>query len=89
MHNRFLNPPRQAKSGTARSNGLTIMGFMLFLTGVILFTIGLIDILIRIDSLRTAMYLLLGLGCYKVGHMMMRHCATLRVRPERRRHVVP
>ncbi|MDO6474281.1 hypothetical protein Q4520_02565 [Alteromonas sp. 1_MG-2023] len=70
------------------SNGITIAGFLLFLTGVILFSIGMIDILVHINSVKTAALLVGGIAAYKVGHMMIRHCATLRKRPERRRHLL-
>ncbi|RDV24856.1 hypothetical protein DXV75_12335 [Alteromonas aestuariivivens] len=60
---------------------------MLFLTGIMLVVVGLLDVLIRIDSLRTACYLVGGLILYKVGHVILRQCATLRTRPARRKQL--
>ncbi|MEG3765520.1 hypothetical protein [Alteromonas sp. 14N.309.X.WAT.G.H12] len=82
----FNKSKRHGVSATA--NGITIAGFLLFLTGGILFAIGMIDILVRINSLKTALMLVGGLVSYKVGLVMIRHCATLRTRTERRRHLL-
>jgi len=73
---------------TLTANGITIVGFMLFLSGVVLFAIGMIDILVHINSVKTAALLVGGIAAYKVGHTMIKHCATLRKRPERRRHLL-
>lgn len=82
----FNNSKRHGVSATA--NGITIAGFLLFLTGFILFAVGMIDILVHINSLKTAFMLVGGLVSYKVGLVMLRHCATLRTRTERRRHLL-
>ena len=73
---------------TLTANGITIVGFMLFLSGVVLFAIGMIDILVHINSVKTAALLVGGIAAYKGGHTMIKHCATLRKRPERRRHLL-
>ncbi|MBU3020327.1 hypothetical protein KO518_00745 [Aestuariibacter sp. A3R04] len=81
---------KQKKEGVSATasgvtNSITIVGFLLFLSGVTLFAIGIIDVLVQIDSVKTAALIVGGLLSYKVGHIMIRHCATLKVRPERRR----
>ena len=86
MHEEQMNS--KPKRHPAFANSITIVGFLMFLTGVILFSVGIIDVLVHIDSLKTALMLVGGIACYKVGHMMIRHCATLRARPERRRHLL-
>lgn len=70
-----------------RKNGLTIMGFLLFLTGAVLFAVGLADLLSHIDNLLTVMLLLGGLMLYKAGRKILQHCATLKVKRERRGHI--
>ncbi|MBU2978346.1 hypothetical protein [Alteromonas sp. C1M14] len=82
----FNNSKRHGVSATA--NGITIAGFLLFLTGVILFSVGMIEILVHINSLKTALLLVGGILSYKLGFIMIRHCATLRTRTERRRHLL-
>ena len=63
----------------------TIAGFLLYLTGAVLVLLGLLDIVIRIDSLKTAVYLVAGLIMYKVGHALLNYYAAFKVHPERRR----
>ncbi|WP_414829041.1 hypothetical protein [Alteromonas sp. H39] len=73
------------KKTNATATSATIVGFLLFLTGVLLVIVGMIDVLVRIDSLRTGLMLLVGMLMYKVGHIILHHYATLRTRKERRR----
>ncbi len=75
----------QRRQPTARATSATIVGFLLFLTGVLLVVVGMIDVLVRIDSLRTALMLLVGMVLYKIGQVILRHYATLKGRKERRR----
>ncbi len=72
------------KSRPDQKSGLTVMGFVLFLTGAVFFVAGVVDILSRIDSLNTVALVLGGLVLYKLGHRILHHCATLRARRERR-----
>ncbi|GEA09763.1 hypothetical protein [Alteromonas sp. KUL49] len=65
--------------------GGTIIGFLLFISGAILVLYGLLDIVVRIDSLITAGYLVVGVTCYKIGHALLNHFAVFKVHPERRR----
>lgn len=77
----------ERKAPSAVSNSATVVGFLLFFTGVLMVLAALIDIVVRIDSLRTALYLIIGLVMYKVGRTIMHHFATLKTqRKERRRH---
>ncbi len=73
------------KKTNATATSATIAGFLLFLTGVLLVIIGMIDVLVRIDSLRTGLMLLAGMLMYKLGRIILHHYATLRTRKERRR----
>lgn len=82
-HQQHFQQKKNTASATA--NGITIVGFLLFLSGVTLFAVGIIDVLVQIDSIKTAALIVGGLLSYKVGHIMIRHCATLKARPERRR----
>ncbi len=63
----------------------TIIGFMLFLSGGLLLLYALLDIVVRLNSLRTVLYLILGCAMYKVGQSLLNHFATFKVHTERRR----
>jgi len=65
--------------------GGTIAGFLLFLSGALLMFYGLLDIVVRIDSIKTACYLVVGLAMYKVGQALLKHFAAFKVKSERRR----
>lgn len=75
---------RPTKVGT---NGATIAGFILFITGGMLMVMALIDIFVQLKDVRTAMALVGGLFLYKAGQVILHHYATLRKRPERRRQL--
>ena len=63
----------------------TILGFMLFLSGALLLIYGFLDIVVRIESLKTAGYLLIGYVMFKLGQAIMKHFAVFKVDHERRR----
>lgn len=75
----------QSKLGACTTSA-TLIGFVLFLTGVMFVVLGMLDLLVRVDSLRTALYLVVGYVMYKLGHAILRHFATLRSQHERRRN---
>ena len=63
----------------------TIIGFMLFLSGALFLLYALLDIVIRLKSIETVLYLIAGCTMYKIGHSLLNHFATLKVHTERRR----
>ncbi|NKX04466.1 hypothetical protein HGD86_00260 [Alteromonadaceae bacterium A_SAG5] len=63
----------------------TIIGFMLFLSGGLLLLYALLDIVVRLKSMQTVVYLILGCAMYKVGQSLLNHFATFKVHTERRR----
>ncbi|NOH58624.1 hypothetical protein F0261_11345 [Alteromonas sp. 07-89-2] len=63
----------------------TIIGFMLFLSGGLLLLYALLDIVVRLKSMQTVIYLILGCAMYKVGQSLLNHFATFKVHTERRR----
>ncbi|AFT97323.1 hypothetical protein ALTBGP9_03866 [Alteromonas macleodii] len=63
----------------------TIIGFMLFLSGALLLLYALLDIVVRLKSMQTVIYLILGCAMYKVGQSLLNHFATFKVHTERRR----
>ena len=63
----------------------TIIGFMLFLSGALLLLYALLDIVVRLNSTITVVYLILGSAIYKVGQTLLNHFATFKVHTERRR----
>ncbi|WP_394222239.1 hypothetical protein [Alteromonas gracilis] len=85
MRNRIpvLNRRRSANDPLQTSG--TIIGFMLFLSGGMLLLYAFLDIVVRLNSLQTVVYLILSCAMYKVGHSLLNHFATLKVHTERRR----
>ncbi|GGW90902.1 hypothetical protein [Alteromonas halophila] len=75
----------QNKPGACTTSA-TLIGFVLFLTGVMFVVLGMLDLLVRIESLRTALYFVVGYAMYKLGHAILRHFATFRSQRERRRN---
>lgn len=75
------------KSSIPSKFGLTIMGLLLFMTGAMLLAVGVIEVFKVIEHLSTALYLIGGLFLYKAGGIVLRHCATNRVKHERRNHL--
>ncbi len=63
----------------------TIIGFMLFLSGALLLLYALLDIVVRLNSMQTVIYLIFGCAMYKVGQSLLNHFATFKVHTERRR----
>ncbi|MEW9797757.1 hypothetical protein [Alteromonas sp. CYL-A6] len=85
MHDELTKNGVSRNRTGAYATSATLFGFLLFLTGAILVLVGMLDILVRIDSLRTALYLVIGLAMYKLGHSILNHFATLRTERERRK----
>ncbi|BCO21005.1 hypothetical protein LHL20_00195 [Alteromonas sp. McT4-15] len=63
----------------------TIIGFMLFLSGALFLLYALLDIVVRLKSIETVLYLIAGCTMYKIGHSLLNYFATLKVPTERRR----
>ncbi|MDO6566855.1 hypothetical protein Q4561_07275 [Alteromonas sp. 1_MG-2023] len=78
-------PEDRRRAETNSSMGGTIAGFMLFLTGALMVLYGLLDIVVRMNSLLTAGYLVVGLLMYKFGQYLLNHFAVFKVQRERRR----
>ncbi len=70
----------------ACTTSVTLIGFVLFVTGVMFVVLGMLDLLVRVDSLRTAMYFVVGYLMYKLGRIILQHFATLHSQRERRRN---
>ena len=75
---------RRSGSDPFQTSG-TIIGFMLFLSGALLLLYALLDIVVRLNSMQTVIYLILGCAMNKVGQSLLNHFATFKVHTERRR----
>ena len=75
---------RRSGNDSFQTSG-TIIGFMLFLSGALLLLYALLDIVVRLKSMQTVIYLILGCAMYKVGQSLLNHFATFKVHTERRR----
>ena len=53
--------------------------------GALLLLYALLDIVVRLNSMQTVIYLILGCAMYKVGQSLLNHFATFKVHTERRR----
>ena len=80
----FVSQSESVKRRPCATSG-TIASFLIYVTGAILILFGLLDIVIRINSLKTAGYLVIGLVMYKVGHGLLNYYAAFKIHPERRR----
>lgn len=76
---------QNSEAENVKSASGTILGFMLFISGALLVLYGLIDIVVQLDSLKTAGYLVVGVSMYKIGHALLNHYAAFKAQPERRR----
>lgn len=85
MKDSFESSKKATNSSKGIETGGTIVGFMLFLSGAMLMIFGLLDVIVRIESLETAIYLMAGFMMYKVGKMLLKHFAVFKLQPERRR----
>ncbi|MBT3135317.1 hypothetical protein KL866_09410 [Alteromonas sp. ALT199] len=85
MHNRIPVLNRRRSGNEPLQISGTIIGFMLFLSGALLLLYALLDIVVRLNSVRTVLYLILGCTMYKVGQTLLNHFATFKVHTERRR----
>ncbi|WP_018982283.1 hypothetical protein [Salinimonas chungwhensis] len=75
------------KPSVPKKFGLTIVGFLLFMTGAVLLAVGAIEVFKLIEDFATGFFLIGGLFLYKAGRIVLRHCATVRVKRERRNHL--
>ena len=57
----------------------TIIGFMLFLSGALLLLYALLDIVVRLNSMQTLIYLILGCDIYKVCQSLLNHFSNFKV----------
>lgn len=66
-------------------NSATLAGFLIFLSGCVLVLVAMLDIVVRMDSLKTGAYLIIGVVMFKLGHGILRHFAAFKTQRERRR----
>ena len=85
MRNRIPVLNRRRSGNDPFQTSGTIIGFMLFLSGALLLLYALLDIVVRLNSMQTVIYLILGCAMYKVGQSLLNHFATFKVHTERRR----
>lgn len=76
------------KPASAIQASVTLFGFLLFLTGLLMFVIGTIEMFTPNDSLQTACYLFLGIVMYKIGRFILKQSATLPLKENRRKQVL-
>jgi len=85
MRNRIPVLSRRRSGSDPLQTSGTIIGFMLFLSGGLLLLYAFLDIVVRLKSLQTVIYLILSFAMYKVGQTLLNHFATFKVHVERRR----
>lgn len=62
-----------------------LFGFVLLLTGIIMFVMSAIDVLANLATMQPAVYLLASIIMYKVGWFILQQCATLKKKGNRRK----
>ena len=79
------SPLRNAPAGVL---GLALMGFVLLITGVLMFVITTIEALTQHEDTRTIISVLVGLGMYRAGKMVLQKVGKFKLPPDRRRSVL-
>lgn len=62
-----------------------LFGFVMLLTGIVMFFMSAIDVLANLETMQPAVYLLASVVMYKVGWFILQQCATLKRKHSRRK----
>ena len=63
----------------------TILGFMVLLTGGLLLFYAFLDVVVRLQSIQTVLFIFAGITMYKIGQSLLKHFASFKLHTERRR----
>ena len=76
------------KNASASVLALALMGFVLLITGVLMFVLTTIEALTQHEDTRTIISILVGLGMYRWGKLVLQKVGKFKLPPDRRRSVL-
>ena len=85
MQNKLSALCRQKPHNDSLNVSGTILGFIVLLTGGLLLFYAFLDVVVRLESIQTVLYIFTGIVMYKMGQSLLKHFATYKLHTERRR----
>lgn len=85
MQNKLSALCRQKPHNDSLNVSGTILGFIVLLTGGLLLFYAFLDVVVRLESIQTVLYIFAGIAMYKIGQSLLKHFATYKLQTERRR----
>ena len=84
--------PNNAESSLRHASAgvldLALMGFVLLITGVLMFALTTIEALTQHEDTKTIISILVGLGMYRLGKLVLQKVGKFKLPPDRRRSVL-
>ncbi len=91
QHTEYEQPDKSEPSLRHASPGMLIsalMGFVLLITGLLMFVLTTIEALTQSEDTRTIVSILVALGMYRVGKLVLQKVGKFKLPPDRRRSVL-
>ncbi|WP_420934327.1 hypothetical protein ACOJR9_18435 [Alteromonas sp. A081] len=85
MQNKLSVFYRQKPHNDSLNVSGTILGFMVLLTGGLFLFYAFLDMIVRLESIQTVLYIFAGIAMYKTGQSLLKHFASFKSHTERRR----
>jgi hypothetical protein len=85
MQNKLSVLYRQKNHSDSLNVSGTIFGFIVLLTGGLLLFYAILDVVVRLESVQTVLYIFAGIALYKLGQSLLKHFASFKLHTERRR----
>jgi hypothetical protein len=85
MQNKLSVFYRQKPHNDSLNVSGTILGFIVLLTGGLLLFYAFLDVVVRLESIETVLYIIAGIAMYKMGQSLLKYFATYKLQTERRR----
>lgn len=79
---------RTDKPATASALGLCLMGFMLLLSGILMFILTTINAFSSNEGTKTMVSVLICLAMYRAGKFLLQQVSKFKLPPNRRRSVI-
>lgn len=79
---------RTDKPATASALGLCLMGFLLLLSGVLMFILTTVNAFSSNEGTKTMMSVLICLAMYRAGKFLLQQVSKFKMPPNRRRSVI-
>tara|TARA_X000000950_G_scaffold249382_1_gene309201 strand:- start:40 stop:327 length:288 start_codon:yes stop_codon:yes gene_type:complete len=82
------HPERAGKPATASALGLCLMGFLLLLSGVLMFILTTVNAFSSNEGTKTMVSVLICLAMYRAGKFLLQQVSKFKMPPNRRRSVI-